>query len=196
MIGKTTSQSQTVCGSGQSIDGTGHTRTEEGSFKRKHPQASTGRAAGKARWTVLRAGCSILCVAFLGFTGAVSELGAGDSLPPPKPARAQTTSRMVGTASWYGYPYHGRKAADGKRYDMNRMTAAHRTLPLGTRVRVHNLRNARIVEVRITDRGPYVEGRIIDLSRAAAQALGFRREGLAPVWLEILSETDKTAVSD
>jgi rare lipoprotein A len=103
---------------------------------------------------------------------------------------------MVGVASWYGYPYHGRKAADGRRYDMNRLTAAHRTLRLGTRVRVYNLLNARTVEVKITDRGPFVEGRIIDLSRAAARVLGFQRAGLTPVRLEILSETTKPGASD
>jgi rare lipoprotein A len=72
---------------------------------------------------------------------------------------------------------------------MNRLTAAHRFLPFGTRVRVHNLRNARMVEVEITDRGPFVGGRLIDLSRAAARVLGFQRSGLARVRLEVLPET-------
>jgi rare lipoprotein A len=70
---------------------------------------------------------------------------------------------------------------------MNRLTAAHRFLPFGTRVRVQNLRNARTVEVEITDRGPFVEGRLIDLSRAAADVLGFQRAGLASVRLEVLA---------
>src|SRR5437667_7101611 len=77
----------------------------------------------------------------------------------------------MGVASWYGYPYHGRLAADGTIYDMEQNTAAHRTLPLGTRVRVTNLDNSRFVDVRITDRGPFIDCRIIDLSRAAARAI-------------------------
>ena len=76
---------------------------------------------------------------------------------------------------------------------MNRLTAAHRFLPFGTRVRVHNLRNARTVEVEITDRGPFVEGRLIDLSRAAARVLGFQRAGLARVRLEVLPGAAATA---
>jgi rare lipoprotein A len=79
---------------------------------------------------------------------------------------------------------------------MNRLTAAHRLLPFGTRVQVHNLRNARIVEVRITDRGPFVEGRLIDLSRAAARVLGFQRAGLERVRLEVLSGTAISGTSE
>lgn len=89
-----------------------------------------------------------------------------------------------GIASWYGHPYHGRRAASGEIYNMYDMTAAHRTLPFGTMVRVHDLENGRDVTVRINDRGPFVEGRIIDLSYAAAQAMGM--PGLAHVRLEIL----------
>ncbi len=92
----------------------------------------------------------------------------------------------VGLASWYGYPYHGRKAANGETYDMRRLTAAHRTLPFGTHVRVLNLKNGRTVEVEITDRGPFVEGRLIDLSRAAARMIGMQRSGTALVRLELL----------
>lgn len=86
-------------------------------------------------------------------------------------------------ASWYGHPYHGRRAANGEVYDMERLTAAHRTLPFDTRVRVENLNNRRRVEVRVTDRGPFVEGRIIDLSRAAARRLDLLGPGTAPVRL-------------
>ena len=77
--------------------------------------------------------------------------------------------REIGIASWYGHPYHGRRAANGEIYDMNKLTAAHRTLPFETWVRVHNLTNDRSVDVRIQDRGPFIRGRIIDLSRAAAE---------------------------
>lgn len=92
-----------------------------------------------------------------------------------------------GIASWYGRPYHGRQAASGEIYNMYAMTAAHRTLPFGTRVKVHDLENGRDVMVRINDRGPFVEGRIIDLSYAAAQEM--RMPGIAMVRLEILGIT-------
>jgi len=90
-------------------------------------------------------------------------------------------------ASWYGHPYHGRRAAGGQIYDMNKLTAAHRTLPFGTRVRVHNLANDASVEVVINDRGPFIEGRLIDLSLAAARILKLQQAGLARVRLELLS---------
>jgi rare lipoprotein A len=93
----------------------------------------------------------------------------------------------VGIASWYGYPFHGRPAADGEIYNMYDMTAAHKTLPFGTEVRVHNLDNGQAAVVRINDRGPFVEGRIIDLSYAAAKAMGMVGPGIARVLLEILN---------
>jgi rare lipoprotein A len=88
-----------------------------------------------------------------------------------------------GRASWYGRRFHGRRTASGERFDMNAMTAAHRTLPFGTRVRVRNPGNGREVEVRINDRGPHLRGRIIDLSHAAASALGLLQVGEATVVL-------------
>ncbi len=87
-------------------------------------------------------------------------------------------------ASWYGPWHHGRRTASGERYDMNAMTAAHRTLPLGTIVRVTNLENHLSVSVRINDRGPYTRGRIIDLSAAAARSLGLKAQGVAQVRIE------------
>ncbi len=92
----------------------------------------------------------------------------------------------VGMASWYGYPYHGRRAASGEIYDMEKYTAAHRTLPFNARVRVENLENGRHVEVRINDRGPFVQGRIIDLSRAAARSIGMLGAGTARVRLVLV----------
>ncbi len=89
-------------------------------------------------------------------------------------------------ASWYGHPYHGRPAANGEIYDMYKLTAAHRTLPFDTQVRVHDLDNGHDVTVRINDRGPFVEGRIIDLSYAAARAINMIEPGIARVQLEIL----------
>jgi rare lipoprotein A len=92
-----------------------------------------------------------------------------------------------GIASWYGDPYHGRQAANGEIYDMEQMTAAHRTLPFGAMVQVTNHTNGKKVEVRITDRGPFIEGRIIDLSRAAARTIDLIRPGTAPVRIEVRS---------
>ena len=91
-----------------------------------------------------------------------------------------------GLASWYGHPYHGRRTTSGEIYDMELLTAAHRTLPLGTRVRVENLSNGHDVEVRINDRGPFVEDRIIDLSRAAARKIQMLGPGTARVRLRVV----------
>ena len=91
--------------------------------------------------------------------------------------------RLSGIASWYGHPFHGRRTASGERYNMNAMTAAHRSLPFGTRVRVERVDNDRQVEVRINDRGPFVKGRVIDLSREAARQLGILGVGVVSVRL-------------
>ncbi|WP_375057936.1 septal ring lytic transglycosylase RlpA family protein [Zobellella sp. DQSA1] len=91
-----------------------------------------------------------------------------------------------GRASFYGHPHHGRKTASGERFNKNALTAAHKTLPFGSRVRVTNLNNQRSVVVRINDRGPYTRGRIIDLSEQAARELNMLRAGVAPVRLEVL----------
>jgi rare lipoprotein A len=96
----------------------------------------------------------------------------------------EPVSSEIGLASWYGPPYAGRKGADGTVYDQNAMTAAHLTLPLGTMVRVTNLTTNQSVVVKITDRGPFVRGRIIDLSLAAAKATGVYRAGVAKVKVE------------
>ncbi len=95
--------------------------------------------------------------------------------------RASPGYDAVGIASWYGRRYHGRRTASGEIYDMNSATAAHPTLPFGTRVRVTNLDNGRAVVLRINDRGPFVRGRIIDVSRRAAQVLGLIQTGTARV---------------
>ena len=89
-----------------------------------------------------------------------------------------------GKASYYGDRHHGQKTASGERFDQRAMTAAHRTLPFGTRVKVTNLNNNRSVVVRINDRGPFVRGRIIDVSRAAAEKLDMVRSGVVPVRVE------------
>jgi rare lipoprotein A len=104
---------------------------------------------------------------------------------PPAPVAGEYVEQ--GIASWYGVPFHGRRAANGEVYDMNQPTAAHKTLPFGSMVRVHNLDNGRQTDVRITDRGPFIDGRIIDLSLAAAQSVDMVRAGIARVRIELLS---------
>lgn len=94
---------------------------------------------------------------------------------------------VQGLASYYGERFHGRTTASGETYDMYAFTAAHRTLPFGTTVRVVEVESRRSVVVRITDRGPFVDGRVIDLSYAAAQELGMIRAGVVPVEIEILN---------
>ncbi len=112
------------------------------------------------------------------------------SATPSKPRKApKPKPYQVGTASWYGKQFQGRETASGEPYNMFQFTAAHRQLPLGTWVRVTNLKNARWVIVRINDRGPVPASRIIDLSYGAAQMLGIRPLGIAQVRLDLLPET-------
>ncbi len=97
----------------------------------------------------------------------------------------------TGIASWYGSDFHGLATANGERYDMNELTAAHRTLPLPSMVLVTNLENGRALKLRINDRGPFAHGRIIDVSRRAAQLLGFEQQGTAKVRVEILPDESR-----
>jgi len=117
-----------------------------------------------------------------------ASLGAsscgGKKIKAAKPPRLGSTES--GIASWYGHPYHGRRAANGEIYDMEKLTAAHRTMPFDTWVRVKNLSNGRTVVVRIQDRGPFVGGRIIDLSRAAAREIEMIGPGIAKVQLTVI----------
>jgi rare lipoprotein A len=133
-----------------------------------------------------------------GTAGCAQRRSAGASVPaPPRsakssdaaapPAIAPGTYVEQGVASWYGVPFHGRKSSSGETFDMNQFVAAHRTLPFGTVVRVTNLNNGMQTEVRIIDRGPFVEGRTIDLSLAAAHAIDMVGTGVAPVRLELVS---------
>lgn len=114
--------------------------------------------------------CGLSLVAALGGCSTFGGSGASES----------------GKASYYGNRHHGLKTASGERFDQHALTAAHRSLPFGTRVRVTNLNNDRSVVVRINDRGPFVRGRIIDVSRAAAQRLDMLRAGVVPVRIETL----------
>lgn len=98
--------------------------------------------------------------------------------------------RADGLASWYGVPFHGRRTANGEVFDKNLLTAAHPTLPLPSLVRVTNLENGRELVLRVNDRGPFVDDRVIDVSRRAARDLGFERQGLAQVRVEFLGLAD------
>jgi rare lipoprotein A len=109
------------------------------------------------------------------------------SPPATLPTPAPSTIIETGLASWYGAKHHGRRTASGEIFDQKKFTAAHRTLPWGSIVKVTNLDNGKSVEVRINDRGPFTKGRIIDLSRAAARAVGMLESGVSPVRMEVLS---------
>ncbi|QIQ88068.1 septal ring lytic transglycosylase RlpA family protein [Erythrobacter sp.] len=117
---------------------------------------------------------------------AVPESAVDLSAIEPEIETPAFRSLGTGTASYYGRRFHGRRTANGERFDMNALTAAHRTLPFGSIVRVTNPSNGRSVTVRINDRGPFARGRVIDVSRAAAEELGLIRRGHAPVELELL----------
>ncbi|HUC66361.1 MAG TPA: septal ring lytic transglycosylase RlpA family protein [Stellaceae bacterium] len=102
---------------------------------------------------------------------------------------------QVGLASWYGNQEQGRLTASGQRFDPRKLTAAHRTLPLDTKVKVTNLENGKSVEVKVNDRGPYIPGRVLDLSTEAAKLLGMEKEGLALVRIEVLPDQLVEAVN-
>src|SRR5438445_7210055 len=124
-----------------------------------------GTRRGVALWLVGAAGCAVV------------------RAPAPPPI---TNGVQVGVASWYGPGFHGNRTANGEIYDQYELTAAHPSLPLGTRVMVTNLENGRAVQVRINDRGPFVGGRAIDLSYAAAHLIGMIGPGTARVRVEVL----------
>ena len=127
------------------------------------------------------------CPNYTGFKprvgGGAAPAAASDYAPgllvPERPSLGLRGGRDLqrGVASWYGPGFHGRLTANGERFDMNELTAAHKTLPFGTRVLVHNPRTGKEVVVRINDRGPFIKGRMLDLSKAAAKALGFKSRG-------------------
>jgi rare lipoprotein A len=125
-----------------------------------------------------------------------------DASPTPLIAKIPSTSRPsfleTGLASWYGPGFHGKITASGELFNQDKLTAAHRTLPWGSRVKVTNLANGKSVVVQINDRGPAVKGRIIDVSRAAARALGMMEAGTTTVQLEWISAPEKLSelVSD
>jgi rare lipoprotein A len=142
----------------------------------------------------VRAATLVLAVSllFFGLPGCARK----KRIAQPSLSIPQAPSSESGLASWYGHPYHGRPAANGEIYDMEKLTAAHRTLPFGTWARVTNLTNEKTVDVRITDRGPFIDGRIIDLSHAAARAIDMIGPGVARIRLDILSTPPAPAGSN
>jgi rare lipoprotein A len=149
------------------------------------------------QWYLVAAAAALLLIA-----GCGHRQQQAHPPPPPPPAISQGQSAQpefpgeeeaplgkpiyteVGMASWYGPPYNHRHAADGTVYDQNGMSAAHRTLPLGTLIRVTNLANGKWAMMRVTDRGPFIPGRVLDLSLGAAKALGMMRAGVAKVRID------------
>ena len=121
----------------------------------------------------------------LGAESGDKESGA-DLAEPAIPAHSTPLATEIGRASWYGPPYHNRRGSNGEVYNMNAMTAAHRTLPLGSIVRVTNLKTGHTALVRITDRGPFIPGRVLDLSLAAARKIDVYLPGIAAVKVEVM----------
>lgn len=117
-------------------------------------------------------------------------------IPVEKTPALSYQRQWSGVASWYGKDFHGKKTANGEIYNMYDLTAAHRTLPFGTVVRVTNLENGKSVQVRINDRGPYIHGRLIDLSYAAAKKLDFVQYGTAQVRLQVITFGDNSYKKD
>jgi rare lipoprotein A len=158
--------------------------------------ASLGRRVGKRRAALVVA--PVAAVALL-LPVAVHLLRRPEAPPPPvaaAPAQAYKATEIppppdptqTGVASWYGRWHHGKPTATGESFNMNAMTAAHRSLPLDSRVRVTNLENGKSIEVRVNDRGPYVDGRVLDLSAKAAERLDMKQQGLARVKIEKLPD--------
>ncbi len=176
--------------------------------KRVHPLNRLRPAPGQG--TSAWVGAVLLCMLIaVGCAPTVQQesgvISAPKSVPEaqyPKPYRVKgkwyqpipdaAGFRQQGIASWYGKQFHGRKTSNGEVYDMFGLSAAHKTLPMGTVVRVKNLRNRRTLELRINDRGPFVRGRIIDLSYGAAQKIGMVGPGTAPVEIVAIAAPAET----
>lgn len=175
-----------------------------------HETDSKHRIDFRAMKSIFNMGVIVLLVCGLGGCAAAPKYRTGSDRRPPSGSSTQpntpdrlprysTSSGRVpdgperwgdhylrGLASWYGQDFHGRKTASGEVYDMYKLTAAHRTLPLGTRARIWNVENGRSCIVKINDRGPFIEGRILDLSYAAALELLMAEKGIARIQIEIL----------
>lgn len=175
---------------------------------------TTIRLSGRLNWRWVSLAALVCCAAmFVTGCGGRQPVASAppvtnttpEPAPPPEPTNRPAPSSPAagvpkpheggtvfeeGRASWYGAPFHGRQASNGETYDMYKFTAAHRTLPFNTMVRVTNMTNGKSATVRITDRGPFVDNRIIDLSYAAAKQIESIGPGVVPVQLEILSAID------
>jgi rare lipoprotein A len=149
----------------------------------------------------------MLLTTILGLTGAKAadtavtnpQMQAGKQISHDPAANGDVTKKksqrrwfQIGRASWYGGLFQGRETASGETYDMNSMTCAHRSLPLGSLIRVTNLHNHKTVVVRVNDRGPVPDTRVVDLSYAAAKSLDFSYNGTAPVKLELIASSQRT----
>ena len=141
----------------------------------------------------IHAVASIVGAALVLCAGCGTRPRAQVPVPPSKPARIGWTE--TGIASWYGNPYDGRRTSSGEIFDMERLTAAHRTLPFNTWLEVTNLSNGKRVEVRITDRGPFINGRIIDLSLGAAREIDMIREGVVRVRIKVIAAPKNRTVT-
>lgn len=139
---------------------------------------STGSTQNKLKWVAYTLVCFLV----------TTSLSSCATLTPEYGQRGYTEQ---GKASYYGKKFHGRKMANGKPFDRNKLTAAHRSLPFGTKVKVYNLQSNRTVKVVITDRGPFVKGRVIDLSEAAAKKIGSVDAGVIPVKVKVVRPARK-----
>jgi rare lipoprotein A len=131
-----------------------------------------------------------ITVATLVILSARTEARPADAVALAGSVAPKVTKRIIsemGWASWYGEEFHGNPTASGEIYDMNGLTAAHRTLPLGTKIKVTNVKNQRSLVVRVNDRGPFFHDRFLDVSMAAAKKLGFFGAGVALVQAEVIS---------
>lgn len=126
---------------------------------------------------------------------AVAKVEVGH-MEAPQPAKPVVVYEQVGVASWYGHWHQGHPTASGQPFDEHKLTAAHRSLPLDTKARITNLENGRSVEVTVNDRGPYIRGRVLDLSTRAAQELGMTKDGLALVRIEVQSDETEGSTVD
>ncbi len=153
------------------------------------PHEKQGRAQLKTQNSKLKTAAAVLMLTAVGISAGCSHRSTArpSAKPPPSPSPpVEDGWTEKGIASWYGDPYHGRRTASGEVYDMHAMTAAHKSLPFGTVVNVDRRDTGAEVTVRINDRGPFIAGRIIDLSYAAARVIGLDIDGVAPVKITVV----------
>jgi len=160
-------------------------------FRSGSPELQLKTQHSKLKTAAVLALCCVLLSAGCAHRGA-KQPSVRPSAPAPTPVVAPVEEGWTekGIASWYGEPYHGRRTASGEVYDMHAMTAAHKTLPFGSMVAVHRRDTGADVKVRINDRGPFIEGRIIDLSYAAAKKIALDRDGVAPVKIKVVGREE------